>query len=480
MTHTVPNLLPALPEILLAVGAMSLLLWWSFRGDKDADKISISAMILLILASLIVLVGSGQRVVTFNGAFVQDAFARFVKCAVLLGSAVAILMSLSFLRQEGLRRFELPVLILLANVGMGMMVSANDLIAVYMGLELMSLSLYVVASINRDNLRSTEAGLKYFVLGALSSGIFLYGASLVYGFTGTTAFDGIANAVTQGERPGVGLVFGLVFMMAGFAFKVSAVPFHMWTPDVYEGAPTPITAFFAAAPKLAAMALFVRVMVDAFPNAVPAWQQIVTFIAIASMLLGAFAAIGQTNIKRLLAYSSIANMGFALVGLAAGTEEGIRGVLVYMIVYLFMTIGTFAVVLSMRTRQQGMVEDVDQLAGLSKKSPLMAALLAVMMFSLIGLPPLAGFFGKYLVFLAAINANLFPLAVIGMLSSAVGAYYYLRIVKVMYFDEPKGTFEPMPGELKLVLGVAAAFVLLLIFMPSPLVDAASAAAKSLF
>jgi NADH-quinone oxidoreductase subunit N len=480
MTHAVPNLLPALPEILLACGAMVLLLWGSFRGDKDADRIAISSMVLLVLAALVVLAGGGQKVVTFNGAFVQDAFARFVKSAVFLGSAVAILMSLSWLRREGLGRFELPILILLANVGMGMMVSANDLIAVYMGLELMSLALYVVASINRDNLRSTEAGLKYFVLGALSSGMFLYGASLVYGFTGTTTFDGIAAAVTQGERPGLGLVFGLVFMLAGFAFKVSAVPFHMWTPDVYEGAPTPITAFFAAAPKLAAMALFVRVMIDAFPNAVPAWQQIVTFIAIASMLLGAFAAIGQTNIKRLLAYSSISNMGFALVGLASGTEEGVRGVLVYMIVYLFMTIGTFAVVLSMRTRQAGMVEEVEQLSGLSKTSPLMAALLAVMMFSLIGLPPLAGFFGKYLVFLAAINAGLFPLAVIGMLSSAVGAYYYLRVVKVMYFDEPKAQFEPMPGELKLVLGVAAAFVVLLVFAPAPLVDAASAAAKSLF
>jgi NADH-quinone oxidoreductase subunit N len=475
----VPNFLPALPEIVLAIGAMALLMYGAFRGDRVADQVAVGAILLLILASAMVLGQTEGRTTTFGGAFVVDAFAKFFKVAVFLGSAVAILMSLNFFKREGFNRFEYPVLVLLAVIGMGMMISANDLIAVYVGLELMSLSLYVIAAINRDNLRSTEAGLKYFVLGALSSGLFLYGASLIYGFTGTTGFDGIAAAVQQGSRPSLGLVFGLVFVLAGFAFKVSAVPFHMWTPDVYEGAPTPVTAFFAAAPKLAAMALLVRAMIDGFPNAAPSWQQVIMFISIASMGLGAFAAIGQNNIKRLLAYSSIANVGFALVGLAAANESGVRGLLVYMIVYLAMTLGTFACVLAMRTRE-GMVEDVGDLSGLAKNNPGMAALLAVLMFSLIGLPPLAGFFGKYMVFLAAIEAQLIALAILGVLSSAIGAYYYLRVVKVMYFDEPKTQFEPMPGELKVVLGASAAFVLLFFLYPSPLYNAASAAAKSLF
>jgi NADH-quinone oxidoreductase subunit N len=359
---------------------------------------------------------------------------------------------------------------------MGMLISAADLIALYLGLELMSLALYVVAASNRDSVRSTEAGLKYFVLGALSSGMLLYGCSLIYGFTGNISFAGIAKASAQG---GIGLTFGLVFLFAGFCFKVSAVPFHMWTPDVYEGAPTPVTAFFAAAPKLAGMAIFARATISAFPGIVPQWQQIVVFVAIASMALGAFAAIGQRNIKRLMAYSSIGHMGFALIGLAAGTAEGIQGVLVYMSIYLAMTLGTFAVILSMR-RSEGMVEEIADLSGLARTNRPMAFFLALLLFSLAGIPPLAGFFAKYYVFLGAIKSGLYGLAVIGVLASVVGAYYYLLIVKVMYFDEPAQGFKPMPGELKAVLGITGLFNLLFFVYPAPLIEAASAAAKSLF
>jgi NADH-quinone oxidoreductase subunit N len=365
---------------------------------------------------------------------------------------------------------------MLSTAGMMMLISAADLIALYLGLELMSLALYVVAAIDRTSVRSTEAGLKYFVLGALSSGMLLYGASLVYGFTGTVSFAGIANAAGQG---GIGLVFGLVFLFAGFCFKVSAVPFHMWTPDVYEGAPTPITAFFAAAPKVAGIAMFVRTTIVAFPGMLTQWQQIVVFVAIASMALGAFAAIGQRNIKRLMAYSSIGHMGFALVGLAAGTQEGVQGVLVYMAIYLAMTLGTFACILSMR-RDGQMVEDIGDLAGLARTSPAMAFFLAMLLFSLAGIPPLAGFFAKFYVFLAAIQAGLFTLAVIGVVTSVVGAYYYLAIVKIMYFDEPAKGFEPMPHELRAVLAVTGLFNLLFFVYPGPLIDAANAAAKSLF
>ncbi len=325
-----------------------------------------------------------------------------------------------------------------------MLISAADLIALYLGLEMMSLALYVVAASDRDNLRSTEAGLKYFVLGALSSGMLLYGASLIYGFTGTVNFAGIAQAAGQG---GIGLTFGLVFLFAGFCFKVSAVPFHMWTPDVYEGAPTPVTAFFSSAPKIAAMAIFVRAPITAFPEITPQWQQIVVFVAIASMALGSFAAIGQRNIKRLMAYSSIGNMGFALVGLAAGTPEGVQGVIVYMAIYLAMTLGTFAGILAMR--QRGVfVENISDLAGLARTNGTMAFFLGVMMFSLAGIPPLAGFFAKYFVFLAAIKAGLYTLAVLGVLASVVGAYYYLSIVKVMYFDEPAGQLRADAGSLE--------------------------------
>src|SRR5947209_16051496 len=425
--QAVPAVLPVLPEMVLAVGAMALLMFGVFRGERAASTVNWVAIALLVLVAMMVALLPQGRLTSFGGSFVLDDFARFMKVLALAGSAFAIMMLVGHVESQRQRRFEYAVLILLSTLGMMVLVSATDLIALYLGLELMSLCLYVLAAIQRDSVRSTEAGLKYFVLGALSSGMLLYGASLIYGFTGTVSFAGIAKASTQAD---LGLVFGLVFLFAGFCFKVSAVPFHMWTTDVYEGAPTPVTAFFSSAPKIAAMAIFVRAPIAAFPEITPQWQQIVVFVSIASMALGSFAAIGQSNIKRLMAYSSIGNMGFALVGLAAGTPEGVQGVIVYMAIYLAMTLGTFAVILAMRRRGQ-LVEQISDLAGLSRSSPGMAFFLAVMMFSLAGIPPLAGFFAKFYVFLAAIKAGLFALAVIGVVTSVVGAYYYLVIVKTM-------------------------------------------------
>ena len=473
-TTTLFPIYPALPEIVLAVGAMALLMVGAYR-ENSTQLVNLGSIMLLIAAAVIA--SSLPNGVTFGGSFVIDGFARFLKVLAFVASAVAIVMSLHYQAAERQRMFEYSILIVLSAVGMGMMISAADLIALYLGLELMSLSLYVIAASNRDSLRSTEAGLKYFVLGALSSGMLLYGASLIYGFTGTVSFAGIAAATKGGA--GIGLIFGLVFVFAGLCFKVSAVPFHMWTPDVYEGAPTPVTAFFAAAPKIAAIALFMRLAVGAFPGIVPQWQQILVFVAIASMGLGAFAAIGQRNIKRLMAYSSIGHMGFALVGLAAATPEGVQGVLIYMAIYLAMTLGTFCCILSMR-RAGGAVETIADLAGLSRTNPALAFFLALLLFSLAGIPPLAGFFAKYYVFLAAMKAGLFTLAVLGVLASVVGAYYYLMIIKTMYFDEPAEGFVPMPGELKAVLGVTGLFNLLFFIYPAPLLEAASAAAKSLF
>ncbi len=471
---TIPALVPLLPEIVLGLGAMALLMFGVYGGAVRA--IDFAAIALLLIAGLIVLMLPEGKLVTFDGSFVVDGFARFLKILAILGSAAAIVMSIDYDEREGQQRFEYSVLILLSTLGMLMLISAADLIALYLGLELMSLPLYVVAASHRTSLRSTEAGLKYFVLGALSSGMLLYGASLTYGFTGTVSFAGIAHSAAEA---GPGLIFGLVFLFAGFCFKVSAVPFHMWTPDVYEGAPTPVTAFFAAAPKAAGMAMFVRVAVTAFPGITAQWQEIVVFVAIASMALGAFAAIGQRNIKRLMAYSSIGHMGFALIGLAAGTSEGVQGVLIYMAVYLTMTLGVFAVILSMR-RSGGMVESIDQLAGLSRAHPTMAFFLAMLLFSMAGVPPLAGFFAKFYVFLAAIKAGFYVLAVIGVLASVVGAYYYLAIVKIMYFDEPAEDFYSMPNELKVVLGVCGLFNILFFLYPGPLIGVASAAAHSLF
>jgi NADH-quinone oxidoreductase subunit N len=467
----------ALPEIILAIFAMALLMFGVFKKDDANDQVTLGAIIALaVVAALVIFTGEG-KLPAFGGAFVVDTFARVMKVLTLFGSAVAIVLSTHFMKRVGMARFEYPILVMLATVGMMMMISANDLISLYMGLELQSLSLYVVAAINRDSAKSSEAGLKYFVLGALSSGMLLYGASLVYGFTGTTTFAGIAAALAA-SGSGIGLIFGLVFIIAGLAFKVSAVPFHMWTPDVYEGAPTPVTAFFAAAPKVAAMALFVRVMVSPFSSVVHDWQQILVFVSIASMVLGAFAAIGQNNIKRLLAYSSIGHMGFALVGLASGSQEGVRGVIVYMMIYMISTVGVFACVIAMRRKGQ-YLEDISDLSGLARNNKGLAFVLSMLMFSLAGIPPLAGFFGKYFVFLAAVQAHLYALAIIGVVASVVGAYYYLRIVKIIYFDEPAEKFDTMDGEVKWVAYASGAFALLFLGFANYLVTLAEAAAKSL-
>ena len=470
------SLLPVLPEIVLAVGAMALLMLGAYGGPKTTGPVTVLAVILLVAVGVLELTLPAGRLVTFGGSFIVDDFARFLKVLALIGSGVALIMSREYLEHSTRRIFEFPILVLLSTIGMMVLISAGDLITLYLGLELMSLALYVVAASNRDNARSTEAGLKYFVLGALSSGMLLYGASLIYGFTGTVTFTGIAAAATTGS---IGIVFGLVFLLAGLCFKVSAVPFHMWTPDVYEGAPTPVTAFFASAPKVAAMAVFTRVALTAFPGITLQWQQVVVFVSIASMVLGSFAAIGQTNIKRLMAYSSIGHMGFALVGLAAGTAEGAQGVLVYLAIYVAMTLGSFAIILTMKRDGQPL-EKISDFAGLSRTNPMLAFFFAMFLFSLAGIPPLAGFFAKFYVFIAAIKAGLFVLAVVGVLASVVGAYYYLTIVKLMYFDEPKGALDPMRVELRTVLAVTGIFNVLFFVYPGPLVSAASFAAKSLF
>src|SRR5712692_3304121 len=425
-----PDLMPALPEIVLACAAMALLLLGVFRGEGSTRLVSWLAVAALIGTLALAGLFGVERRVGFYGMFVTDAFAVFMKALVLVGSAVSIIMALRYNEDHRIARFEFPVLVLLATTGMMVMVSASDLITLYLGLELQSLALYVVASFDRDSVRSTEAGLKYFVLGALASGMLLYGASLIYGFAGTTSFQGLAQLLGGATKPSPGLIIGLVLVAVGLAFKVSAVPFHMWTPDVYEGAPTPVTAFFSVAPKIAAIALFVRFLVEPFGGLLVEWRQIIVLLSVASMVLGAVAAIAQQNIKRLMAYSSIGHVGYALIGLAAASPAGIRG---------------------------------------------------IFMFALAGIPPTAGFFGKLYVFLAAIDAHLIGLAVIGVVTSVVGAFYYLRIVKVMYFDEPLLSFDrPIAAELKWVLVVTAVLTMFFILLPDPIVGGAEAAAASLF
>lgn len=471
----------ALPELLLAIGSMVLLIVGVFLGDKSAKQIAYASVALLVAALALVVVGpSAGRASLFDGAFEIDGFAAFAKVIIFAAAAIAILMSHQFIDGEKGGRFEYPVLIVLAAFGMALMVSANDLISLYMGVEMQSLALYILAAFNRDSKRSTEAGLKYFVLGALSSGLLLYGASLVYGFSGSTSFEDIARvAAANSDNPG--LIIGLVFLICGLAFKVSAAPFHMWTPDVYEGAPTPVTAFFAAAPKLAAMALFARALVVSFPGVLDDWQPVLAMIAVASMLVGAFSAIAQTNIKRLMAYSSIGHMGYALVGLAAGTREGVTAVLIYMAIYVAMTIGAFACILMMR-RRGGMTESIDDLSGLTKTNMPLAVILTLLLFSLAGVPPLAGFFGKWFVFFAAVDAGLVWLAVVGVLASAVSAFYYLRIVWFMWFDEPAPAFERDVGPTLRIAAWGSALLMIPV-LPTQmgrLIDVAESAASALF
>ena len=475
-----PNLEYAAAELFVAVAAMVLLMVGVFRGDGSARTVSaLSAVVLVAAAAIAIWMSPAEPRTAFAGMFVSSGFTTFLKVGILLASAVGIVLSVGYNAREAIDRFEYPVLILLAALGMMVMVSSGDLMSLYIGLELQSLSLYVIAAIRRDSVKSSEAGLKYFVLGALASGMLLFGASLVYGFSGSTGFATLAERLTADAAPSVGLIVGLVFVMVGLAFKVSAVPFHMWTPDVYEGAPTPVTAFFAAAPKLAAMGLLLSVLAGPFGGLAAQWSQIVIVLSIASMVLGAFAAIAQTNIKRLMAYSSIGHVGYALVGLAAGSGDGYSAVLVYMAIYLVMTLGAFAVILAMR-RNGRMVEEIGDLTGLSRTSPVMAAMMLIFMFSMAGIPPLAGFYAKLYVFLAAVDAGLYALAVLGLVTSVVGAYYYLRIVKVMYFDEPEEALDARPGrDLGAVQFVAGMATLLFFLFPGLLVGAADAAVLSL-
>ena len=476
------SLLMTLPELVLTTGALILMLVAAWGGQASTRAVSWASAAVLLGAGIALIGPASSGGDAFDGLYRADAFAAFAKVLIYIAAAIAIVIAPRFFQQssgDDLRP-EYPVLILLSAIGMGMMVSAGDLLTLYVGLELQSLAAYVLASFMRRDTRSAEAGLKYFVLGALASGILLYGISLVYGFSGTTLFSAIATAYGAGRS--LGLTFGLVFVFAGLAFKISAVPFHMWTPDVYEGAPTPVTTFFASAPKVAAMALAVRVAVEAMGPATDEWRQIVIFASLASIIFGAVAAIGQTNVKRLLAYSSINNVGFALVGLAAGTPEGVSSVLVYMTIYLAMTLGSFLVVLQMRDEDGQPVETIASLSGMSKTRPGLALALGLFMFSLAGIPPLFGFYAKFAVFWAAVEAGLFPLAVVGIAASVIGAYYYLRVVKTMYFDDPAPAFPPVESKVEGgLIFLTAAFISPLGYLAIPCLGAWSmAAARALF
>ncbi len=469
----------ARPEIFLAVATMLLLVYGVLRGEASASFISIATSVALIATAVLFFLPYREGT-AFAALFIVDRLTVTMKVLVLIGSAIAILMSRAYFEQVKVWRFEYPLLVALATLGMLLMISANDLMALYVGLELQSLALYVIAAFQRDSVRSTEAGVKYFVLGSVASGMLLFGASLIYGFCGGTAFVQISQALVDGKGGEIGVVIGLVFVVAGLAFKISAVPFHMWTPDVYEGAPTPVTALFAVAPKIAAVSLTVSVLMGPFKPLFPQWQQIIIAAAILSMVLGAFAALRQPNIKRLMAYSSIGNVGYILLGLASGSEKGIQAVVFYLSIYLVMSLGVFAVILMMK-RRDIMVENISDLAGLARSQPMMAAAMMLFMFSLAGIPPLAGFWGKLYIFMAAVEARLFLPAILGVLASVVAAYYYLRIIKVMYFDEPAEAFDRQGfGVNRAVAFIAAIIVAVFSLAPQPLSLIAEAAAKGLF
>ena len=484
---TVLDITILMPEIILAVFGFILLIFGAACGDRVTRGVAGIAILAFIIAGANILcpMNTGQLVTgvaasnfAFNNMFVDNAFTRFAKLIILASSALSILLSLRYNEEGKLERFEYPVLIIFATIGMMLMVSASDFLALYVGLELQSLALYVLASFQRDDAKSSEAGLKYFVLGALSSGVLLYGISLIYGYAGTTEFVNLAFAL-KATPVAMGVVIGMVFVAAGLAFKISAVPFHMWTPDVYEGAPTPVAAFFSAAPKIAALGLMIHVLYLPFVGISQQWQQIVVFLAVASMLLGCFAGVVQTNVKRLMAYSSIANVGFMLVGVAAFSPAGIKAVLFYLAIYFLNTLGAFGVILCLR-RNGKQVEQITDFSGLSKSNPLLALAMVIFMFSMAGVPPLAGFFGKYFVLLSAVQAHMTPLAIIGVLASVVSAFYYLRIVKVMYFDEVKEPLSPMTGSgVPAVVLVSAVCMLLFTIWPNQIVESAAVAARSL-
>ena len=478
MNSHVVNWQLALPEIVLSSAGMAILIYGVLaRGEKTFFTASMMVLGALVLAAVLVMSGgSGDG---YNGLFAVDAYSNFAKLLILVAVGLCVIMSLDYNEHANLRRFEFPILMLFSAVGMMLMVSANSLMTLYLGLELMSLPIYVLAASARDERRSAEAGLKYFVLGALASGLLLYGISLVYGFAGSMSFDSIAKAMADPKFASPGLTVGIVFIVAGLSFKVSAVPFHMWTPDVYEGAPTPVTAFMGTAPKVAAMVLLVGLLTGPFGEQLSQWQQLIVLVSIASMLLGSLAAIRQANIKRLMAYSSIGHMGYALIGLAAGTADGVRGVLIYLLTYVFMNAGTFACIIAMR-RQGRNVEGVNDLAGVGRTDPMLALALAVFMFSMAGIPPFSGFWGKYFIFTAAVQQGMWTLAVIGVLTSVIGAFYYIRIIKVMYFDDAAPAFDARPASLSFVAAAGGLFTTFFFVFPAPVVAAAQAAAKVLF
>ncbi len=469
------TLFPAIiPGLLLALGGMALLLFGVLSRRDQSGACTYGAVFLFILVAIFTFQSPDGFL--FGGLLKINLFTRYADILVLLGAAAALVLSLDYNRREGMARFEFPVLVVFAVLGMVVMVSAADLMTLYVGFELQSLALYICAATARDSLRSTEAGLKYFILGALASGLLLYGISLVYGFAGTTNFVALSGIISG--NVGAGTVIGIVFVLVGLAFKISAAPFHMWTPDVYEGSPAPVTALFGTAPKVATIALLLAVMLGPFGHIFSQWRILVEILSVVSMLLGALAAIGQRNIKRLLAYSSIGHMGYALMGLAAGTLAGVQATLVYMAIYVVMSFGAFACVVAMR-RAGRAVETISDLAGLASEKPGFALAFAIFMWAMAGIPPLSGFFGKLYVFAAALNAGLTTLAVIGVVTSIIGAFYYLRVIKVMYFDTGTPTFDEVPGGVRLVMGVGALVTGLFVFLPGPLVAAAGAAAKAL-
>ncbi|MES2983672.1 MAG: NADH-quinone oxidoreductase subunit NuoN [Pseudomonadota bacterium] len=468
------------PELTVIGGALLLLVFGAFRGARATGGITLLAMGVMLAAAWQVWPSGQLDQAIFNDLIAVDTFTQFVKFMVLIASTLVLGMSFDWLAIGPHKKFEYPILVLLSSAGLMVLVSANDLLTLYLGLELSSLALYVLATYDRENAVSSEAGVKYFVLGALSSGILLFGASLVYGYTGTTNFSAMVELFSSADDAQLpvayGAIVGMVMLVVALSFKISAVPFHMWTPDVYQGAPTPVTMLFATAPKIAAMAIFIRLLMDPFANLLPDWQNILAIISVASMAIGAFGALTQTNIKRLLAYGSIGHIGYMLVGLAAGTPDGIKGVLVYFALYLFMSVGTFGFVLFMR-RAGEQVENISDLAGLSKTSPRGALFMLLMMFSMAGIPPFAGFYGKFFIFFSAIESGLYPLAIIGVLTSVVAAFYYLKIVKVMYFDEPVlGLERHVPLFSQAVLLICALVTALFFLYPAALLDAATRAA----
>ena len=472
------SLAPILPELFMAVAGMVLLVAGVFRGNEGTRFITWATIGVLIMAGFVLAGEVPNGVPVLNDMFVLDSFAYYMKFLVIGGLVVSLMLAIQYLDQERMAKFEYPLIVLFSGVGMLLMISANDMLAMYMGLELQSLSLYILASIKREHVKSAESGMKYFVLGAISSGILLFGISLIYGYTASTNFEVIANSLAKDVS--IGAVLGFVFVLAGLSFKISAVPFHMWTPDVYEGAPTSVTALFAIVPKVAALALIVRVLFVPFMALSEQWFQMVWFLSFASMMVGAFAALRQENIKRLMAYSSIGNMGYVLIGIVAGGDAGISSMLVYLTIYMVMTAGVFGIILCMRLEGVS-VQSISDLAGLSQHRPFLAYSMAILMFSMSGIPPMAGFFGKFMIFQSAVESGLYTLAVLGVLSSVVAAYYYLRIIKTMFFDTPAEKFDTtIELSRRLVILFSVLLTLGFVLYPSLLVETAEIAVGSLF